>query len=84
MDKTSSLIISIIRTICIYVWFIHSPVTLEVSGKNGTLQVSCCLGFISSTQPARAPQKIEILMWICVKLCGSQCQDEKIIHALSL
>ena len=60
MDKTSSLIISIIRTICIYVWFIHSPVTLEVSGKNGTLQVSCCLGFISSTQPARAPQKIEI------------------------
>ena len=80
MDKTSSLIISIIRTICIYVWFIHSPVTLEVSGKNGTLQVSCSLGFISRTQPARAPQKIELMcqtMWI-------QSQDEKSIHALSL
>ena len=64
MDKTSSLIISIIRTIFIYVWFIHSPVTLELSGRNGTLQVSCCLGFISSAQPALAPQIIELLMWI--------------------
>ena len=55
---------SIIRTFCIYVWFIHSLVTLEVSGRNGTLRVSCCLGFLSSSQPAWAPQKIEFLMWI--------------------